>query len=1232
MTANMFFGSSATLEIEPKFVFGINKIPSGNCLYWKNDVVVYPAMSVIVIYNMKENTQRFINLPEGPRKVITAMDLNRSNHVLAVATVDEKDIADGIVSGDSARPVISIYDLRTCEFKHVFQEPDYNDNNEDGDGEDDRSQKTFGRKFTKIQFLWDNIFVAALVVGGRNGSDCTLYYYSWRKSTVETYVRIDGPVSDMALNPIDTAICCFVGKELFRLMTKPEKDWQQYGFREADGIHFTCVCWLCGDRCLAGTIDGNVILFKNGDIQAVYRVDAITEIDVTTIMTEIQHLTLTTFANISRNNVVRSCFTFEFGLVLLVGDFNIYHFRKMDEGRRYEKADKLIKEEYRYLQQEEVKDELPMHYIESVCISPNGKILTFITKRPQLYQSRLTQLVENDDESTMLRMDVCILHYRFSVFLFFRQNLPIVPGPIGVDMHHGVVESLSTSLWKPILMTCGKVDYTIKVWDYVQCTLILSKHYPKQVCIVSMHPTGLYSLTAFSDHLAFQMVQMDDLVPLKIFPIRNCTAVTFSGSGHMFAVAKPGAIEVYCSLKFAKCFSCLGHLGTIEKLVWCNYDMNIVAYDIFGAICTFDTKTGKVLTHIAPYSGAAYTDLAVAQDVNQLFVIAKDGSLKEVYDRKVKREVNFYGIPLNAVSVSKSNLILFIAAENGVILTVILPMGVQIEYKEFKIHSHSVKKMCLATDGTVLVSCSEDSNICVWEVKNTENKIRKIEKPHVCTDDILVNLLEYDKLHENIKKIEGSVNKLETENTININTLIKAKEQEINDVNRENTTQYYETIKKNEEEQEKQNNLISKLKFELSQLSETNEQSIINLQSFYNKQLVKKYKKFSILENHGFQLTSGLKKNLEAQQNKLDTELQEAASNYEKKRRQKFEDILQSKEKLINEKNNTKMLVGDTENNVDENVFSIKNKFTDKLNNLKDLYSSTMSALAEDKIKHNLYRQSIEELRRSIALLENDIEELKLAATKKKNRIFILTRLIKQCNNIVPQKNIQILDVKQQMSLLVKDLKVLKEDIIELEQTTEPLELEIQEMKNLNDQIEIKLEVDIDAMKTLNVSLEELVKKKLDTKNELIDKRKSLENLSSIIKQMEIDLRVASQYYHNTFENKRLLTDIFKRYVGEIEIREIEEKEIKGREEFFKQDDFLKRRINSLRDMLRSFGKKNEFYYSTMEENTNLMNEINDLRKEARTTNKQDLLSWKQLFVVISLTEEMNFIIATYEG
>lgn len=107
-------------------------------------------------------------------------------------------------------------------------------------------------------------------------------------------------------------------------------------------------------------------------------------------------------------------------------------------------------------------------------------------------------------------------------------------------------------------------------------------------------------------------------------------------------------------------------------------------------------------------------------------------------------------------------------------------------------------KMCLGSDGSVLVSCSEDSNICVWEVKNTANKTRKIDKPLVYTDDILVNLSKYDKLHENIKKIETAVNKLETENAINVNATIKANEQEIKDINKANTTQYYETIKKNE--------------------------------------------------------------------------------------------------------------------------------------------------------------------------------------------------------------------------------------------------------------------------------------------------------------------------------------------------------------------------------------------------------------------------------------------------
>lgn len=69
--------------------------------------------------------------------------------------------------------------------------------------------------------------------------------------------------------------------------------------------------------------------------------------------------------------------------------------------------------------------------------------------------------------------------------------------------------------------------------------------------------------------------------------------------------------------------------------MWSNNDKNIVVYDAVGAICTFETKTGNVHSHIAPYSGVAYTDLTVAEDVDRMFVTAKDGTFREILERKV---------------------------------------------------------------------------------------------------------------------------------------------------------------------------------------------------------------------------------------------------------------------------------------------------------------------------------------------------------------------------------------------------------------------------------------------------------------------------------------------------------------------------------------------------------------------------------------------------------------------
>lgn len=72
-------------------------------------------------------------------------------------------------------------------------------------------------------------------------------------------------------------------------------------------------------------------------------------------------------------------------------------------------------------------------------------------------------------------------------------------------------------------------------------------------------------------------------------------------------------------------------------------------------------------------------------------------------------------------------------------------------------------------------------------------------------------------------------------------------------------------------------------------------------------------------------------------------------------------------------------------------------------------------------------------------------------------------------------------------------------------------------------QNDIKLELSIKAKESLSLVLDEL-QNKYDDKTEFNKKSQILQNLSNTIKQMEIDIRVASQYYQDTSENKRLIT------------------------------------------------------------------------------------------------------------
>lgn len=86
-----------------------------------------------------------------------------------------------------------------------------------------------------------------------------------------------------------------------------------------------------GSRCLSCTTNGWIVLMMNGQLQAVYHLDTLNhDLDITMKMTIEDGLdTVVTSENQPPSKAIRKCVAFQYGLVLVVGDSNIYYFQKV---------------------------------------------------------------------------------------------------------------------------------------------------------------------------------------------------------------------------------------------------------------------------------------------------------------------------------------------------------------------------------------------------------------------------------------------------------------------------------------------------------------------------------------------------------------------------------------------------------------------------------------------------------------------------------------------------------------------------------------------------------------------------------------------------------------------------------------------------------------------------------------------------------------------------------------
>lgn len=135
--------------------------------------------------------------------------------------------------------------------------------------------------------------------------------------------------------------------------------------------------------------------------------------------------------------------------------------------------------------------------------------------------------------------------------------------PFGPSLHYGRIGCISMCVWKPLFITSGRDDRSLRIWNYEEETLELYKEFQEDIYGISIHPTGLFVVVGFSDKLRFLTVTIDDFVKTREFHIRSCKLCSFSRLGHLFAATNGNVIQVYSTVSFEQLFVLKGHSGVV---------------------------------------------------------------------------------------------------------------------------------------------------------------------------------------------------------------------------------------------------------------------------------------------------------------------------------------------------------------------------------------------------------------------------------------------------------------------------------------------------------------------------------------------------------------------------------------------------------------------------------------------------------------------------------------------
>lgn len=290
--------------------------------------------------------------------------------------------------------------------------------------------------------------------------------------------------------------------------------------------------------------------------------------------------------------------------------------------------------------------------------------------------------------------------------------------------HSGPIASLDVAAHRPLAISVGKKDGTIRIWNYVsrQCEIRWTSPEPGDPPLVAaVHPFGYFLAVGFVEKLRIYYLMMKGLKVHTEFDIYGVSLMRFANGGQLLAAAQSRYVHMISTRTMEKLFTLEHSKGNISALCFDPDDTNFWSCCSEGQVREWDPQTGERRNetsqqHCNYVATSSASGIQACCSISMMTSAGPRSFLRRLQHCEQEQEHDTPGnVKVTSLCQFAHGKSLFAGTAGGVLL--IYPScQVLSRLTEFGLHSGACGCICTSVDGRTMLTAGEDGAIFVLSV------------------------------------------------------------------------------------------------------------------------------------------------------------------------------------------------------------------------------------------------------------------------------------------------------------------------------------------------------------------------------------------------------------------------------------------------------------------------------------------------------------------------------------